>query len=113
MPDTTELQNLLGPYLTGLFMLVVTLWFKDMATKMAKGLAFKFDSSFSEGDHVVLDGQPAIIVKIGMTTTVFGIYKTEQNSSDIKQFWRYVPNERIPYLTLEKIISDNGTTETD
>ena len=112
MPDTTELEHLIAPYLSGLFILVLSLWFRDLATKMAKGLAFKLDKNFNEGDQVILDGSSAVIIKIGMTTTVFGLYKTEQNSSDVKQFWRYVPNERIPYLTLEKVISDNGTTET-
>jgi len=112
MPDTTQLEQFIAPYLTGLFMLVLTLWFKDLATKMAKGLAFKLDKNFNEGDQVILDGTPAVIIRIGTTTTVFGMYKTEPDSADIKQFWRYVPNERIPYLTLEKVISDNGAKET-
>lgn len=112
MPDTAELEQLIAPYLTGLFILVLTFWFKDLATKMAKGLAFKLDKNFNEGDQVILDGNHAVIIRIGITTTVFGTYRTEPDSVDVKHFWRYVPNERIPYLTLEKIISDNGTKET-
>ena len=34
-----------------------------------------------------------------MTETVFGVY------SDAGYTWRYVPNVRIPYLKLEKIVN--------
>ena len=54
-----------------------------------------------EGDHVYLDGQLANIVKIGLSTTVFGIINGRG------YVWRYVPNERIPTLKLEKIINSD------
>jgi hypothetical protein len=78
--------------------LVVAIWFKDFATGLAKGLKFKMNPAFQEGHEVLLDGELAMIVKIGMTETVFGIY------SDRGYTWRYVPNERIPMLKLEKVI---------
>ena len=37
--------------------------------------------------------------KIGLTETVFGVY------GDQGYTWRYVPNERIPSLKLEKVIN--------
>tara|TARA_Y100000385_G_C12846823_1_gene531300 strand:- start:434 stop:799 length:366 start_codon:yes stop_codon:yes gene_type:complete len=93
------------PFIAALFALVVTLMFKDYATKIAKGMAFKMNPAFKEGDKVILDGERALIVKIGNTETVFGIHKS---SGEFKgdYIWRYVPNERIPALKIEKIIFD-------
>lgn len=97
-----EITQLLMPFVSALVLLVITLWFKDFATKIAKGLAFSMNKSFNEGDSVILDGQEAIIVKIGLSESVFGIY------SDRGYTWRYVPNERIPILKLEKVINKDA-----
>ena len=97
-----EITNLLMPFISALVLLVITLWFKDFATKIAKGMSFKMNKSFNEGDSVILDGQEAIIVKIGLSESVFGIY------SDRGYTWRYVPNERIPMLKLEKVINKDA-----
>jgi hypothetical protein len=86
---------------------VVAIWFKDFATALAKGLKFKFDPAFNEGDECLLDGELAMIVKIGARQTVFGVY------SDRGYTWRYVPNERIPYLKLEKVIKKDLHVDTD
>ena len=67
-----ELTNLLMPFISALVLLVITLWFKDFAVKIAKGMAFKMDKAFNEGDSVIFEGQDSVIVKIGLTTTVFG-----------------------------------------
>jgi hypothetical protein len=64
------------------------------------------NKSFQEGDKVILDGERALIVKIGLTQTVFGITKSN-GEWDGDYVWRYVPNERIPYLKLEKVVFDN------
>lgn len=101
-----EITNLLLPFVAALMMLVITLWFKDFAGKIAKGLAFQMNKDFQEGDKVILDGEKALIVKVGLTQTVFGITKTVGDLNG-DYCWRYVPNERIPYLKLEKIIFDN------
>lgn len=100
-----EITELLMPFIGALLVLVITLMFKDYAAKIAKGLAFKFNPAFKEGDKVILDGERALIVKIGTTETVFGINKKggEYNGDYV---WRYVPNERIPFLKIEKIIFD-------
>ena len=60
-----EITNLLMPFVSALMLLVITLWFKDFATKIAKGMSFKMNKSFNEGDTVILDGSDALIVKIG------------------------------------------------
>ena len=102
-----ELTNLLMPFISALLLLVITLWFKDFATKIAKGMAFKMNKSFNEGDTVILDGQDALIVKIGLSETVFGVY------SDKGYTWRFVPNERIPMLKLEKVINKDLHLDTE
>jgi hypothetical protein len=65
------------------------------------------NSAFKEGDKVILDGNDALIVKIGTRETVFGVY------SERGYTWRYVPNERIPYIKLEKVINKNLHLDTD
>ena len=103
---TNQLSELITPFIVALLMLVISLWFKDFATKIAKGVTFSMNKSFQEGDKVILDGERALIVKIGLTQTVFGITKSN-GEWDGDYVWRYVPNERIPYLKLEKVVFDN------
>ena len=102
-----DLSNMILPWIAVLISLVVAIWFKDFATGLAKGLKFKFDPAFNEGDEVLLDGELAMIVKIGARLTVFGVY------SDRGYTWRYVPNERIPYLKLEKVIKKDLHIDTE
>jgi len=105
-----EISELLTPFIAALVMLVVSLWFKDFATKIARGLSFSFNKSFQEGDKVILDGERALIVKVGLTQTVFGITKSN-GQWDGDYVWRYVPNERIPYLKLEKVVEDHTSNK--
>ena len=100
-----QLAELATPYVMALLVLVITLMFKDYATKVAKGLAFKMNKNFQEGDKVILDGEKALIVRIGLTETVFGVTKSG-GEWDGDYVWRYVPNERIPFLKIEKIVFD-------
>ena len=90
---------LAAPYIVAFITLVTALIVKDIVMSISKGLSFRFSPNFSEGDNVLLDGEPAIIVKIGLTTSVFGVMKDNKNYC-----WRYVPNQRISYIKLEKII---------
>ena len=102
-----DLTDMLLPWIAVLISLVVAIWFKDFATGLAKGLKFKFDPAFNEGDEVLLDGELAMIVKIGARQTVFGVY------SERGYTWRYEPNERIPYLKLEKVIKKDLHVDTE
>ncbi len=102
-----DLTGMLLPWIGILVSLVVAIWFKDFAVGLAKGLRFKYDPAFNEGDEVLLDGELAMIVKIGARQTVFGVY------SDRGYTWRYVPNERIPFLKLEKVIKKDLHVDTD
>ena len=101
----TEITELILPYIGMVLIVVFGLMFKDFATKLSKGIAFSMNKQFQEGDHVLLDGERALIVKIGITQTVFGVTKVG-GEWDGDYIWRYVPNERIDFLKLEKIIFD-------
>ena len=102
-----DLSSMLLPWIAVLISLVVAIWFKDFATGLAKGLKFKYDPAFKEGEEVLLDGELAMIVKIGVSQTVFGVYSSGGYT------WRYVPNERIPYLKLEKVIKKDLHVDTE
>ena len=102
-----ELTELLLPWVAVLISIVVAILFKDFATSLSKGIAFQMDKAFNEGDKVLLDGCEATILKIGMRQTVFGIY------SDRGYVWRYVPNERILTLKLEKVIDSELHKDTE
>ena len=93
-----EIADLLKPWIAILASGIIALWLKDWITSFVQGAKFRMNRAFNESDQVILDGQPAHIVKIGPTQTVFGVY------SDNGYTWRYVPNTRIQFLKLEKIV---------
>ena len=101
-----EITELLLPYIGMVMIVIFGFMLKDFATKMSKGIAFSMNKQFQEGDHVLIDGERALIVKIGLTQTVFGVTKSN-GEFDGDYVWRYVPNERIDFLKLEKIIFDH------
>ena len=96
-----------GPWAAVIGSIIVGMWIKDWATGFAKGARFRMSKSFNEGDKVILEGKPALIIKIGFTETVFGVY------NDDGYTWRYVQNERIPYHKLEKIVDKDLHQDTD
>lgn len=102
-----EVAEIITPFAVALIALVATMMFKDFATSLAKGLKFKLNRAFNEGDKVLLDDKDAIIVKIGISETVFGVY------SERGYTWRFVPNERIQFLKLEKVINKDLHLDTD
>ena len=87
--------------------LIVALALRDWATSFIKGMKFKLNKAFTEGDKVIIDGQKALIVKIGMSETVFGVYGKDGYT------WRYVPNERIAFSKLEKIVDPDLHADTE
>ena len=88
---------------------IIGFMIKDFATKLSKGIAFSMNKQFQEGDHVLVDGERALIVKIGITQTVFGVTK-DAGPLEGDYVWRYVPNERIAFLKIEKVIFDHTPT---
>jgi len=103
METATNLIDLIKPtintYVWMAVTFIVTLLFKDILTTLFYGLLFYLDKSFNEGDKVIVDGQKATIIKIGLRKTVFLIEETKT--------WRYVVNDKVRYLKLEKRIDDD------
>tara|TARA_B100000073_G_scaffold250868_1_gene211095 strand:+ start:379 stop:792 length:414 start_codon:yes stop_codon:yes gene_type:complete len=104
---TIELSEYYVEFIGFLLTLIVGLSVRDAATSFVKGAKFRFNPAFKEGDKVILDGNPALIVKIGLSETVFGVY------GDDGYTWRYVPNTRIEFLKLEKIVDPDLHRDTD
>jgi|TARA_B110000438_G_C15383579_1_gene465855 hypothetical protein len=102
---STDMTDLMLPWIAVLMSAIIAFMLKDFVSSFSKGIKFKFNPSFREGDKVILDGERALIVKIGMTETVFGVTKSS-GEFDGDYVWRYVPNERISFLKLEKLIFD-------
>jgi hypothetical protein len=105
--DPTTLQIIsqdfsiwLTPFIAASISFIVLLLIKDALISIAQGMKFRFDPTFQESDIVFIDNDRAIIVKIGMMTSVFGVTKL-----DGTYCWRYVPNTKIEDLKLEKIIN--------
>ena len=105
--EAIKLTELLVPWIAILISIIVALWLKDFAQNFMIGLKFRMNGAFNEGDKVLLGGKDAIIVKIGLRDTVFGVY------SDKGYTWRYVPNIKIPNLKLEKIINPELHLDTE
>ena len=105
--EALKLTELLVPWIAILLSIMIAFWLKDFAQNFLVGLKFRMNRAFAEGDKVLLDGKDAIIVKIGIRDTVFGVY------SDKGYTWRYVPNIKIPNLKLEKIINPELHLDTE
>ena len=104
---SVEITALILPWMGVILSVIIAIWLRDFATNAAKGWAFKSNQSFNEGDHIILDGRDAIIVKIGMSQTVFGVY-TEKGYT-----WRYISNDRLASTKIEKIINKNLHLDTE
>ena len=102
-----EFSELILPYIGIMISIVFFLWFKDFAIGISKGLKFKIDPHFQEGDEVWLEDEPAVILKIGMTQTIFGIVNGRG------YIWRFIDNERIFEMKLEKMVSDKIHVDTE
>jgi small-conductance mechanosensitive channel len=73
---------------------------KDFVGNFVAGCAFWLSKDFREGDHVIIDGEQGVVVKIGIRKTIFGIV------SEHGYVWRYVLNTEIKRNKLEKIIRE-------
>lgn len=99
MIEEVQFAESIAPYVSMLVGLIISLTVKDFVTSFVKGLAFRFNPLFKEGDTIIVDGVYVVVVKIGIRNTVFG---SNKKSGDY--VWHSVPNERISYLKIEKIV---------
>tara|TARA_E500000318_G_C3508021_1_gene191163 strand:+ start:456 stop:893 length:438 start_codon:yes stop_codon:yes gene_type:complete len=102
-----DMADVLAPWIAILISISAAFWFKDFAVNLMAGLKFKFNPAFNEGDAIILDGCDAIIVKIGLRESVFGVY------TDKGYTWRYISNDRIKFHKLEKIINKDLHLDSD
>ena len=102
-----EFTDVLAPWIAILVSISAAFWFKDSATNLMQGLKFKMNPAFNEGDAVILNDEDAIIVKIGLRETVFGVYGKKGYT------WRYIQNDRLHLLKLEKIVNKHLHLDTD
>ena len=93
-----DITSFLMPWIAALLSIIIALMIKDWATSFARGMRFKMNGEFNPGYIVLLDGEEAVIITIGMTKTVF------EKVGKRGIVWRYVPNERLSFLKLEKIV---------
>jgi len=102
-----HLTDMIVPWLAILISIAAAFWFKEFAQNLAAGLSFKWGGNFREGDQVIMDGHEAMIIKIGSKETVFGRY------TDKGYTWQYVPNEKLEFHRLEKIVHRDLHLDTD
>lgn len=95
-----DLTNALVPLIAIFLSLGLGFFLKDLLANFVNGLKFKFDPSFNEGDKCIIDGEKSVIVRIGLYETVFSI------NNGRGHVWRYVPNDRIKFLKIEKVIEE-------
>ena len=97
LPEITLSTGVIA-WITALITIGIGMAVRDMLTTFVSGLLFYFNRQFNEGDVVYLDGEKAIIVKIGMRQTVFGV---ENGRGYV---WRYIYNDKIKSVKLEKLV---------
>ena len=95
---TIEISDFYIEFIGYALSVLVMLWIKDTIGSFLEGMKFRNNKHFKEGDKVILDGQHAMIVKIGWSQSVFGIY------GEAGYTWRFIPNKKIENLKLEKIV---------
>ena len=89
-------------WISSLITIALGMAVKDLVTTFVSGLMFRFNKAFNEGDLVFLEGEKAIIIKIGIRQTVFEIDDERGHT------WRYIYNDRVKFLKLEKVVRDKG-----
>lgn len=80
--------------------MVLGFWVKDLAVNLVTGFTFWLNKAFNVGDEVYIDGAKAIIIRIGFRQTIFQI-EDERGIT-----WRYVWNDRIKFLKMEKVVRE-------
>lgn len=88
-----------GKLATAMASLIISMMVKDIATSAIIGIRIYMSRSFKPGDHVYVDGKPAVIIAQDFKKTIFQI-QDERGT-----LWRYVENTSFASLNIEKIIS--------
>ena len=103
-PVITNIIVSLIPIIIPVIIIVLLAIMKSEIMNIVKGIAFRKNSDFQEGDPVFLEGRKARIVKIGMLKTK--IYMLDKKGITTVRIFR---NSDMEKLKLEKILKDfNG-----
>lgn len=100
-----DMVALIAPLLALTVSIGIGLWVKDSMDAFIKGLTFRMATAFEEGSFVYIDGEPATIIKIGFFRTTFQI----NNGRGVT--WRFVPNKRIEFLKIEKVVNQTKSDD--
>jgi len=92
------LTELVAPWASILISVIIIFLLKDVIYSLIKGLKFKLRPGFESGDVCYMDKERATIVKIGLLETIFEL------DNGRGKVWRYVPNEELDSIILERII---------
>ena len=95
---TIDISDFYTDFIAYALSILIMLWIKDVIAAFVEGMKFRNNKHFKEGDKVLLEGQQAMIIKIGWRQSVFGVYGKDGYT------WRFIPNKRIEFLKLEKIV---------
>lgn len=98
MPEIT-LSTGVAAWISALITIALGLAVKDLLNTAVSGFLFWYSKDFNEGDFVYINGEHAIINKIGLRQTIFKINNSRGET------WLYVYNNKIPDMKLEKVIS--------
>lgn len=92
-------------YLTAMIAISIGLIIKDVLVNFTSGIMFYMNKNFNDGDHIYLDGEHAIIIRVGFRHTVFQVINED------KVCWRYISNDRVKNHKLDKIITNTKETQ--
>jgi len=86
--------------------LIIGMAVRDIANNFVQGFLFYLNRNFKPGHQVYIDGEKAVIISCGIRQTIFRI------DNGRGQTWRYVYNDKIKNLKLEKVVEPKlGNTE--
>ena len=75
-------------------------------TNFLCGVKFIMGEAFNSGDLVIIDGtQQALIIKVGLYETIF------QTQHDGQTLWRHVPNSRLDFMNISRVIQSINEDE--
>ncbi len=86
-------------WITALITIALGMAVKDLVTTAVSGYLFYLNKNFNEGDHVYINGDEAVIIKIGLRQTIF---KMDNGRGET---WLYLYNSKIQNAKLEKVIT--------
>ena len=102
-----KITELIATWVGVLGTIIIIFLIKDLIYSLIKGIKFKMRPGFEPGDTCYIKGEKATIVRISILETVFEI------DNGRGKVWKYVPNERLDTISLERIIQPPENTKKD